>query len=197
MPHRDPLEQLVDEALLERSRRALRAQVRGRLVTDSLIAEAIAAATVALVGKLKTEPVDNLGGYFFKTARNELLRLLRTARRHVPLAPEAGGRRDRRSPDDVDSQVEAGIVFKFLMGLLDGWAAQREADVVRLLLEAAYEGIELDTAEVLEHFEELTGEPISVSQFYDLKSRGLRRLRGDLERLAAGDGVTPRDLIDP
>lgn len=196
MVEHDPLEQLVEEHFLERTRRSLRAQVGGPDVSDAMIADAIATATLVLVERMSSQTITNLGGYFFKTAKHELLSMVSHGRRHVSIASDTPGRTSERPPDHVESQVESGLVYRFLMGIVAGWTAQREADVVRLVLEAAHEGLDLDTSDYLEAFEESTGEPITIDQLYDLKSRGRRRLRRDLEALAAQDDLPPEALID-
>lgn len=196
MTDREPLEELAEEHLLARTRRALRAQVLGPDVTDAMIADAIGSATVALVRVLETKTIDNLAGYFFRVARNELLRLLKEGQRHVALSGDEAPRPGDRSPADVHSRAESGLVYDFLLAILDQWPAQREADVVRLVLEAAHEGVHMDTDDFMEAFEDSTGQSITTAQFYDLKSRGLRRLRRDLEGLAARDDVDAAALID-
>lgn len=196
MTTREPLEELAEEHLLARTRRTLRAQVTGPDVSEAMIADAIGMATLTLVRELPVRAIDNLGGYFFRVAKNELLRLLREAQRHVELSPDNAPRPGERSSEDVHWRVESGLVYEFLLALLDQWAAQREADVVRLVLEAAYDGVDMGTGDFLEAFEETTGQPITTPQFYDLKSRGLRRLRRDLEMLAAQDDFEAAALID-
>ena len=171
------LTSLYRDGALERIYGSLLRQVPGASRED--VQDAVAAAVLACLSVRVGEQPDDPAAYLFIAAKRELQRILAKSGR-LPV--------DSRNPDGwsgkgdaPDQGVDFGDLLRFVKRLISRWDNQRMRAIIEMVLESAVEGVELRGEQLKQQVEDAIGETISTSTFYDLKNRGLRRLRLDLE----------------
>ena len=152
-------------------------QVSGATRED--VQDAVAEAVLACLSVRSGDTPDDPAGYLFTAARRELTRILKKSGR-LPVDsrhPDGWSGAGDRPGQDVDFED----LLRFVKRLIKRWDNGRMRAIIEIVLESAVEGVELKGEQLKQQVEDAIGETISTSTFYDLKNRGLRRLRLDLE----------------
>lgn len=142
----------------------------------AMVEDAVASAVLIVLERAEDHEIRDLGAYFYRTASNELLGLLRRQNRQVTL------------PDDDDdswgglqapaSDFDGRDLLRWLKSQTAGWNRNMAA-ATNIVLEYAFAGMEEElTAELLaEELQLALGEYVSPANARQWKSRGLRRLK--------------------
>jgi hypothetical protein len=138
------------------------------------VLDAVAEGVAAYYGRALEHDVADPAGYVYSTGWNQLARRART--RTVPL-DEVDDVEDASSPEERQSD---GRALRAVLDLVERWETGRERAIIRIVIEAAAEGIQLSANEIADLLRAQGVGDLSAATVRVHKSRGLARLRRDV-----------------